>query len=322
MLAEESDIYLLITRHLAFQTSAAEDERLYAWIAASPENERVFVQLRKVWLSGREHSGEEARVALTRLQTRLEREVPHRTTKRWLVVAAAAVLVAGVVLMTTQRKAAAIEERAAGKDKSLSFVLDDGTSICLAAGSRVSYPAAKNGERHITLHGQAYFKVATDPHRPFVVESGGLRTEVLGTSFTVSAFDDQTALTVALLEGSVRVTDSAHLFNCLLEPNKELLYDKHTHETSIRAIAANENVEGWTRRELHFDNITLAESAPQLQAVYGVRLVFLDAQASGCRIWGSFKNKPLDDILQTIALAGNIKFTPGPAGAVYVSKIK
>lgn len=327
MLPEESDIYLLITRHLAFQTSAAEDERLYAWIAKSPENERLFQQLRKVWLSGRGNTEEEARAAgaLTRLRTRLEKETPSRTRKRWLATAAvASVVVAATLFLVIRRGPSQTDvQRVADAGHNLSFTMDDGTFVCLAPGSRISYPAGPGkGERRMVLRGQAYFEVTTNPHRPFVVESGGIRTEVLGTVFTVSAFDNQAKLSVALLKGSVRVTDSARLFNCLLEPNKELQYDKRTRETSIRAIDAGDNVEGWTRRELHFDNITLAGAASQLQAVYGVKLVFQDADASDCRIWGSFKNKPLDDILSTISLAGHIRFTQGPDGTVFVSKIK
>jgi len=329
MLPEESDIYLLITRHLAFQTSAAEDERLYAWIAESPENERLFQQLRQVWLSGRGNAEEEARAAgaLTRLRTRLERETPSRTRlKRWLAAAAvASIATAAASFFLVTRRGPSVQDvqRIADAGHSLSFTMDDGTFVCLAPGSRISYPAGSGkGERRVVLRGQAYFEVTTNPHRPFAVESGGIRTEVLGTVFTVSAFDNQAKLSVALLKGSVRVTDSARLFNCLLEPNKELQYDKRTRETSIRAIDAGDNVEGWTRRELHFDNITLAGAASQLQAVYGVKLVFQDADASDCRIWGSFKNKPLDDILSTISLAGHIKFTQGPDGTVFVSKIK
>src|SRR5262249_38426232 len=134
----------------------------------------------------------------------------------------------------------AYAERTAESGRSLSFALDDGTFVCLAPGSTLRYSA---GRRTVLLQGQAYFKASENPHKPFVVESEHFHTEVLGTEFTVSDFDNQGIVTVALVSGRIRVTDSTRSFDCLLDPGKELRYDKSTHETHVVATAATENVE-------------------------------------------------------------------------------
>ena len=353
---EESDIYLLITRHLSFKTSAVEDERLYEWIARSKENAQVFQQLRIIWLSSERNTAEDAGTAdaFAALKNRLRQresetgdgEEPPAATgdeaespaaagrgswgfKRWVSLAAASVvLVTGSILLREKIKMLFGDkpvylERTAKAGESSSFMLDDGTFVCLAPGSRITYPEKFTADsRKINLAGQAFFKVSKNPHQPFIVVSGRLSTEVLGTTFTVSAFENQEKISIALVEGKIRVTDSARLFNSLLQPGKEFLYNKNTNEASIRDIDSNENVTGWIDRRLVFNNITLGEAAVQIQAVYGTRLVFGSQAASDCRIWGRFTDEPLSNILETIKLAGDIKYVEGPQNTIFISKIK
>jgi ferric-dicitrate binding protein FerR (iron transport regulator) len=336
----ESEIYLLISRHLSFKTNAAEDERLYEWVARSKENELVFEQLRTIWLSTQKNANEEADTlgAFTELKNRLrlreseaegEPAAAGKRLKRWISFAAASIiLVTGSVLLREKIRLLFGDkpvylERTAKAGESNSFTLGEGTFVCLAPGSRIVYPEKFTSDsRRISLAGQAFFRVGKNPHQPFIVVSGRLSTEVLGTTFTVSAFDNQEKISIALLEGKIRVTDSAHLFNCLLQPGKEFLYNKNTNETSVRDIDSGENVTGWIDRRLVFNNITLGEAAAQIQAVYGTRLIFENKAASDCHIWGRFTNEPLSNILETIRLAGDIKCVQGPQNTFFISKTK
>ena len=97
--------------------------------------------------------------------------------------------------------------------------LPDGTRVWLNAGSSIRYPVAFNGtERKVDITGEAYFEVATLRLRsgqkmPFIVQfsSAGREgtVEVLGTHFNVNAYDDEPALKTTLLEGKVKVSQSA-----------------------------------------------------------------------------------------------------------------
>ncbi|MFC3196688.1 FecR family protein [Parapedobacter deserti] len=85
------------------------------------------------------------------------------------------------------------------------FDLDDGTKVYLGAGSTVRFPKVfAGGRREIELEGEAFFEVSKDAEKPFIIHTGEIRTEVLGTSFMVKAFGEG-EVAVAVATGKVRV---------------------------------------------------------------------------------------------------------------------
>jgi ferric-dicitrate binding protein FerR (iron transport regulator) len=91
--------------------------------------------------------------------------------------------------------------------KVIDMQLSDGSHVWLNAGSSVKYPVAFIGnERKVEITGEAYFEVAHDASKPFIVSKGETSVTVLGTHFNVNAYDDEVALRVTLLEGSVKVS--------------------------------------------------------------------------------------------------------------------
>jgi ferric-dicitrate binding protein FerR (iron transport regulator) len=94
--------------------------------------------------------------------------------------------------------------------KVIDMVLSDGSHIWLNAGSSVTYPVIFIGnERKISITGEAYFEVAHDELKPFIVSNGETNVQVLGTRFNTNAYDDENEIKVTLLEGSVKVNKGA-----------------------------------------------------------------------------------------------------------------
>lgn len=90
--------------------------------------------------------------------------------------------------------------------KVVDMILSDGSHLWLNAGSSITYPVAFIGnERRVTITGEAYFEVANDKAKPFFVSKGDMQVRVLGTHFNANAYDDEAAIKVTLLEGSVKV---------------------------------------------------------------------------------------------------------------------
>lgn len=84
--------------------------------------------------------------------------------------------------------------------------LADGTKVWLSPNSKLSYPQSfKSGKRIVSLEGEAFFEVTHDITHPFVIQTGAVNTTVLGTSFNVSAYQGQTAISVTLVTGKVAV---------------------------------------------------------------------------------------------------------------------
>ncbi|HVZ97065.1 MAG TPA: FecR domain-containing protein, partial [Chitinophagaceae bacterium] len=90
--------------------------------------------------------------------------------------------------------------------KVIDMTLSDGSHVWLNAGSSVTYPVAFiDNERKVTITGEAYFEVKHNEKMPFTVAANGVEVHDLGTSFNINAYDDEDAIRVTLLEGSVKV---------------------------------------------------------------------------------------------------------------------
>jgi ferric-dicitrate binding protein FerR (iron transport regulator) len=90
------------------------------------------------------------------------------------------------------------------------ITLPDGTGVWLNAMSSLRYPAAFRGaSREVTLTGEAYFEVAKNKAMPFQVKVGDMQVEVLGTHFNIMAYTDEEAINTTLLEGKVKVMNTA-----------------------------------------------------------------------------------------------------------------
>lgn len=117
----------------------------------------------------------------------------------------------------------------ADKGDKATIELPDGTNVVLNSASQLSY-LNNFGEnvRRVQLNGEAYFKVAHDEKRAFIVQVGDLEVKVLGTSFNVSAYEDAKDVTVVLLEGKVGVY--AQKTSHIMKPGDKIEYNKATHK--------------------------------------------------------------------------------------------
>jgi ferric-dicitrate binding protein FerR (iron transport regulator) len=122
-----------------------------------------------------------------------------------------------------------------------SIVLSDGSKVYLNAASSLRYPVAFRGnERRVEITGEAYFEVARDATRKFIVSSGDIETEVLGTHFNVDAYPDEEAMRVTLLEGSVNVKRGSS--SMLIEPGDQVVSGdgalNKTSEVNLKQVVA------------------------------------------------------------------------------------
>jgi transmembrane sensor len=237
---QQEELYLLIARYLARQTSSDENEWLATWVAESPDHERTFEQLKTVWQASQTPAAPaETSAALSRLKSRLALPAPASepiTTATppvrhwWLRLARPTQLAAILLLLLSAlgsayfytRPAPTVAYRVyrtpAGQPQRLH--LADGSVVTLAPQSQLRYPAQfASASREVYLDGEAFFEVSKDPRRPFRVHSGAWVTQVLGTKFNVSAVPGASQLAVSLVEGKVQVADNQHKY--LLTPGQQ-----------------------------------------------------------------------------------------------------
>lgn len=150
-------------------------------------------------------------------------------------------------------------------------MLADGSHVWLNTGSSVTYPVAfgKN-ERKVFVTGEAYFEVAHDASRPFIVKKADMEITVLGTHFNVNAYDDENSIRVTLLEGAVKVK-KGHASE-MLSPGQQA----EVVNTGI-AVANTVNTEAvmaWKNGYFHFGNTGIAELMKQLARWYDIDIVY------------------------------------------------
>lgn len=151
-----------------------------------------------------------------------------------------------------------------------SYTLPDGSRVRLNAGSSLSFSNAMKGRlRRVRLDGQAFFDVAKDPRRPFVVQMNKLKLEVLGTSFDASCFNDSEIETITLKTGSVKVTLPAYKNPVILKPDQKLVYGVYDGEYSVTRTEAS-NTCRWYETYLDFDNVRFADILTNIQSRYRV----------------------------------------------------
>ena len=119
-------------------------------------------------------------------------------------------------------------------------VLPDGTRVSLGTRTSFSYDSRYGkSERIVQLEGEAYFEVAKDKDKPFIVKTKEQSIEALGTKFNVSAYPTDSLLTTTLLEGSVLLTTQNLLHPTVLKPNEQFVYNKRTRSALLQQVDAN-----------------------------------------------------------------------------------
>ena len=155
--------------------------------------------------------------------------------------------------------------------KVINMALADGSKVWLNAGSSLTYPIAFVGsERKVSVTGEAYFEVAHDASKPFVVHNGAMDVQVLGTHFNVNAFeDDDNNIKVTLLEGSVKITNGNS--NGLLKPGQQALVSK---EVKIVNDVDLNKVMAWKNGYFQFDKASLQSVLKQVARWYDVEVIY------------------------------------------------
>lgn len=185
------------------------------------------------------------------------------------------------------------------------IVLVDGTKVYLNAVSSIKYPTQFNGDQRIVeLDGEAYFEVAKNKNKPFIVKSGDQDIEVLGTHFNVHAYDNESVVKTTLLEGSVAVSYKNQ--KAILKPGQQSnVSDKFTKIT-VKQVDTEAAI-AWKNGRFKFDNADLKTVMRQLERWYGIKVEYRgdvpDVRFNG----GTFMNKNLSEVLKVLELS-NIKF--------------
>lgn len=188
------------------------------------------------------------------------------------------------------------------------ITLGDGTKVLLNSGSSLRYKGDFSQEkREVYLKGEAFFEVYPDLERPFSVITEGASTTALGTSFNIMAYKDENLL-ISLVTGKVEVAVKDEVGDpIILEPRESLKIP--SERGGITKVRYNEDeVMGWTRKLIVFNNTELSEAIRVLENWYGVTFHFQNQPKPGLNLSGKFYNETLENILDGLSYTAGLDF--------------
>ncbi|MDR6784527.1 FecR family protein [Pedobacter africanus] len=182
--------------------------------------------------------------------------------------------------------------------------LTDGTVVVLNTGTELLVSGNYNNEeRRVVLKGEAYFRVAKNPRKPFFIQSGQLCTQVLGTSFNISAYPSRERIKVSVLTGLVRVTQTKDKAEMVLADhmvaNQTISFFKKTGKFERNTEDAM-LITSWKDNKLYIDNASIPDIAEQLKGFYNLDVKDLSYANSEDRYTIRFNKESMKSVLEIL----------------------
>ncbi len=186
------------------------------------------------------------------------------------------------------------------------LVLSDGTKVWLNSESELRYPISfKNKTREVYLVGEAFFDVSHDKTKPFIVHSGEMNVEVLGTRFNVRNYPEDNAV-ATLVQGKVKVLGEREA-QCILNPGQQARLSK---KGIVTFDVDTDLYTSWIEGKFLFKNVDMYSLSQQISRWYNVEIFFVNDYAKNVRFTGSInKDKPLQYLIELIESTSDVRFS-------------
>lgn len=164
------------------------------------------------------------------------------------------------------------------------LTLSDGTRVWLNAETELRYPVQFNGkERVVYLKGEAYFEVAKNKKKPFLVQVDDMAVKVYGTEFNVNTYNK---IETVLVTGSVSMNQGGK--EVLLKPNQKGVFDQVSGKITVADVDVLAYV-SWKNGDFIFRNESLNSIMDKLSRWYGLEVLYQDAGLQEVRLSGNLK---------------------------------
>ena len=292
-----------------FEGNASLDEEMAVrqWMEESAENRQAFLKERKLFdamlLLGNEK-------VIKAGKKRFTINLSSLRTEFIKIAAVIAVTLGGSYLFhqyALEKELMAMHTISVPAGQRINITLTDGTNVWLNARTSLTYPV-KFGKknRQVILDGEAYFDVAKDKNKPFIVQTDQYNVEVLGTKFDVDAYAETGEFETTLMSGSVRVASTSDPEQKLtLKPNNKVyLQDGKLHVTTVDDF----NPYRWKEGLICFKNESFTSIMADFEKYYGLSIRVRNMEVLKYAYTGKFRQTDGIDYALRV-LQKDIKFT-------------
>jgi transmembrane sensor len=191
--------------------------------------------------------------------------------------------------------------------------LSDGSIVFMNADSKLYYPEKFDGNsRIVEFEGDAFFDIAKNPSKPFIIKAKKAEIKVLGTSFNVNTNFGIDDVEVLVETGTVQLNE--------IKKNKKPVYINsgyigklHKNELSLR-INSDLNYLSWKTKYFNFENVKLGNAIDILNRAYHANIQCNDKKIAGIKWYGTFNNEEIESILKVLCETFNLKTIKSEGG--------
>lgn len=307
----------LIIGYLQNNLTQEETDCFYNWVNESASNKELFFEIKAMYDAGLPLSTPlETSESWGRLLNKKKNSQSRRFNlwyqiSTYAAVALLAVAISSMYFLFFHEEDNSLYSKYIGGDGLEADVVElpDGTHISLGSKTTFHYDKDYGKDKRIVyLEGEAYFDVAKQKDKPFIVKTKEQDIEALGTKFNVMAYPLDSLVITTLLEGSVQLKTMNFPERTIMRPNQQFIYNRNTKQASLFHVDARQFT-SWTTGYYYFHEQSLKAILDRLSHVYGMQFTVNSEILNQRTFTGTFyRGQSIKDIMEIVNLSIPIKY--------------
>ncbi|UBM60291.1 FecR domain-containing protein [Marinilongibacter aquaticus] len=293
----------ILARYFAEEASIEELQKLNAWLESDVDHARVLRQYQQIWEANEKNKSFQPDIE--KAWRKVEKRIDEKKKPNWISWAA---VVAGILLISTYYFAnkepelsySSIKTERAQTEKTLA----DGSKITLNSFSLLEFPESfSDDERRVKLIGEAFFDIAKNPDKPFIIEANGTEIKVLGTAFSILARDEN--VQVSVQSGTVEFK-SVSKEKVVLHKGDEAKYESAKANIQVSHIE-DPNIFAYKTKVFEFNQAPIEKVVQTLNKAYQTYIQLEGDSWNDYQLTTKFEHEDLDQVLDIVATTLNLE---------------
>ncbi len=325
-----------MARYLAEKCTVDEAEKVDEWLAEDRKNIKAMKMFEKIWSMspdfGIEDENFDAELDWAVLQSRMDEELGYSKkintrklyrlqSSNWFVFTKVAAIFVVAMLIGIYANQYLINEEpdllptlkeiSMDRGQRGTVTLSDGTKVSLNSESKISLPSVFGTDvREVYLDGEAYFEVAKNPNKPFIIYTRGTVVEVLGTSFSIRSFPEDDVVRTVVAEGivSFRGDNESSDNGVILTAGKLGAFNITKKSIGTEDVQNLDAYLGWKNGYLAFQDDKMDKVKLALERKYDIEVKFDTSEIEELKLTAEFKSRMLKNVLETISMSLDLEY--------------
>lgn len=304
----------LIVRYLNGNCTQEEQEELKVWMEESTDKKNEFLSIKDIWDSLNSPKERTAEQLALFYKNQYQKSKKSRIVLIRSFSAIAAILIIGLIFnvlipSNTVKPTENLQVFSVPLGSRSKVILADGTEVSLNSGSELKYSSGfSSSNRVVSLTGEGFFSVKSDPKHPFTVKTSDFDIKVTGTKFNVCSYPDNKFSATTLAEGKIGLQMNGSSEILEVAPGEKFQIDRETQKFSFSDADVESEI-AWKDGEFIFRKIPFPELVHRLERCYDVKLNCSGSELQNYAFTGRFKNQEtIWQVLDALKLTSPIDY--------------